>query len=78
MILDAGHIGVNSSLADKAEIKDMQAKKGQALSDDEFHKLEGLMYDEFSLKLESTQVRELDRSSIPGAQCTDLVYYSSS
>jgi vacuolar protein sorting-associated protein 13A/C len=57
MILDAGHIGVNSSLADKAEIRDMQAKKGQALSDDEFHKLEGLMYDEFSLKLESTQVR---------------------
>lgn len=56
MILDAGHIGVNSSLADKAEIRDMQAKKGQALSDDEFHKLEGLMYDEFSLKLESTQL----------------------
>jgi len=78
MILDAGHIGVNSSLADKAEIKDMQAKKGQALSDDEFHKLEGLMYDEFSLKLESTQVRDLDRSSIPGAHCTDLAYYSSS
>lgn len=57
MILDAGHIGVSSSLADKAEVRQMQSKKGQALTDDDFHKLEGLMYDEFSLKLESTQVR---------------------
>lgn len=57
MVLDAGHISVNSALGDKSELQQMQTKRGQVLSSGEMQRLEGLMYDRFSLKLESTQVR---------------------
>ncbi|KAI9888280.1 MAG: hypothetical protein M1814_000770 [Vezdaea aestivalis] len=56
LILDAGHISVNSELIDKKTIKEIQAKQKRQYTDEDFAKLEGLMYDKFLLKLASTQV----------------------
>lgn len=56
MILDAGHIGVSSTLASKEQIAEVQSKRGKVLSDEEMKQLEGLMYDEFRLSLDATQV----------------------
>ena len=59
LVLDAGHISVESKLVDKDQLKDVQSKRGRQYSDEDFRQLEGLMYDELSLRLESTQVRSL-------------------
>lgn len=56
LILDAGHISVNSELIDKDTIQEMQNKQKQKLDDEAFKRLENLMYDRFSVKLESTQL----------------------
>ncbi|KAF2434405.1 vacuolar protein sorting-associated protein 13 [Tothia fuscella] len=56
LIVDAGHASVNSELVDKETLKDLQSKQRQKLSDEDFKRLEGLMYDKFILKLDSTQV----------------------
>lgn len=56
LVLDAGHIAVESALADQKEVQSVQAKRGQALQGDDYGRLQNLMYDKFSLKLESTQV----------------------
>lgn len=56
LILDAGHISVNSELVDKETMRDIQSKQNQSYSEDDFKRLEGLMYDKFVLELTSTQV----------------------
>ena len=56
LILDAGHISVNSELVDRQTIKDIQAKQKRQYSDEDYEQLEHLMYDRFLLKLDSTQV----------------------
>jgi len=56
LILDAGHISVTSELVDKTTLRDIQAKQQQQYTDEDFRKLENLMYDKFNLKLHSTQV----------------------
>jgi vacuolar protein sorting-associated protein 13A/C len=56
LVLDAGHIAISSALADKEAMQRIQAKRGQQYSEDDFQELEQLMYDRFSLRLESTQV----------------------
>lgn len=56
LILDAGHISVNSELVDKETMRDIQPKQKHAYSDEDYKRLEGLMYDKFVLDLESTQV----------------------
>jgi len=56
LILDAGHISVNSELVDKETMRDIQSKQSQSYSDDDFKRLEGLMYDKFVLELTATQV----------------------
>ena len=56
LILDAGHVSLTSDLVKKGDIRDIQAKEGQNYSDEDLARLESLMYDKFSLKLESTQV----------------------
>ncbi|KAI8935314.1 hypothetical protein NX059_007900 [Plenodomus lindquistii] len=56
LILDAGHISVTSELVDKDTLRDIQAKQQQQYTDEDFRKLENLMYDKFNLKLQSTQV----------------------
>ena len=56
LILDAGHVALNSELVDKDTMKDIQSKQKTQYSEKDFRQLEGLMYDKFLLKLSSTQV----------------------
>ncbi|KAI1434010.1 vacuolar protein sorting-associated protein 13 [Xylaria sp. CBS 124048] len=56
LILDAGHISLNSELVDKGTLKQVQDKQRQKYSDEDFKQLESLMYDRFLVKLTSTQV----------------------
>ncbi|KAI9852282.1 MAG: hypothetical protein M1838_001170 [Thelocarpon superellum] len=56
VILDAGHISLNSDLIDPATIREVQSKQKRQLSDEDFHRLEGLMYDKFRLTLHATQL----------------------
>ncbi|GAB7347666.1 hypothetical protein MBLNU459_g4530t1 [Dothideomycetes sp. NU459] len=56
MILDAGHISVRSDLINKDTLNEIQSKQRQQYTDEDFKRLEELMYDKFLLKLESTQV----------------------
>lgn len=56
LILDAGHIHVNSELVDRSTYKDIQSKQRQSFSDNDLKRLESAMYDRFLVKLTSTQV----------------------
>lgn len=56
LVFDAGHVSLNSELVDKETMKDIQSKQKRKYDDEDFKKLEGLMYDKFLLKLDSTQV----------------------
>jgi vacuolar protein sorting-associated protein 13A/C len=56
LILDAGHINVTSKLANKEIMKQVQSKQNQSYTDEDFKKLESLMYDKFIVKLTSTQL----------------------
>lgn len=56
LILDAGHVSITSDLVKKSDIKEVQSKQRQHYSDEDYAQLEALMYDKFTLKLESTQV----------------------
>lgn len=52
-ILDAGHISVNSALADKSVYEEVRAK--ESYDDEDWSKLQNLMYDQFNLRLQDTQ-----------------------
>lgn len=56
MILDAGHISVNSELVDQDTLKEVQSKHRQSYTEEDFKRLESLMYDKFLVKLSSTQL----------------------
>ncbi|KAI2601996.1 vacuolar protein sorting-associated protein 13 [Hypoxylon sp. NC1633] len=56
LILDAGHISVNSELVDKGTLKQIQDKHNQRFSEEDYKQLESLMYDRFLVRLTSTQV----------------------
>lgn len=56
LIIDAGHIHVNSELVDNKTMKEIQAKQRQSYSEADFKRLESAMYDRFLVKLTSTQV----------------------
>ena len=56
LIFDAGHVAINSKLVDKDTMKEIQSKQKTKYTEEDFKQLEGLMYDKFVLKLDSTQV----------------------
>ncbi|KAL6717664.1 Vacuolar protein sorting-associated protein 13 [Lecanora helva] len=56
LILDAGHVSLNSELVDKETMRDIQSKQKKQYTEQDFRQLEGLMYDKFLLKLDSTQL----------------------
>ena len=56
MIVDAGHMSLNSELADKNTLREVESKRKHQYTEADYQQLEGLMYDKFHLKLESTQV----------------------
>jgi vacuolar protein sorting-associated protein 13A/C len=59
LVLDAGHISVESNLVNKEQLKELQSKRGKQYDEDDFKQLEDLMYDKFSLQLEATQVSSI-------------------
>ncbi|TWU78464.1 hypothetical protein ED733_008917 [Metarhizium rileyi] len=56
LIVDAGHIHVNSELVDNDTMKEIQSKQRQSYSEADFKRLESAMYDRFIVNLTSTQV----------------------
>ncbi|KAG8963047.1 hypothetical protein FRC03_003482 [Tulasnella sp. 419] len=56
IILDAGRISIRSDLVEKATMQEIQAKRKMKYTEQDFEKLESLMYDKFFLKLESAQL----------------------
>ncbi|GAA5798753.1 hypothetical protein HPULCUR_004159 [Helicostylum pulchrum] len=56
MIIDAGHIIIDSKLAEKGEINDIKKKEIQKYSKEDIKSLENLMYDKFNLSLTQTKV----------------------
>jgi hypothetical protein len=56
LVVDAGHISIESDLVDKAAVREIHLKRNQQYSDEDYKRLESLMYDKMSLKLEAAQV----------------------
>jgi vacuolar protein sorting-associated protein 13A/C len=56
LILDAGHVSLNSELVEKEKMQEIQAKQKKQYTEEDYRELEGLMYDKFLLRLHSTQV----------------------
>ena len=57
LVIDAGHIAIESDLADKQAVREIQMKRNQKYSEEDYKRLESLMYDKMSLRLEAAQVR---------------------
>ncbi|EIM83408.1 uncharacterized protein STEHIDRAFT_170692 [Stereum hirsutum FP-91666 SS1] len=55
LLIDAGHISIESNLADKEAIRQIHLKRNQNYTDEDYVRLESLMYDKFSLKLHAAQ-----------------------
>ncbi|KAF9044538.1 vacuolar protein sorting-associated protein 13 [Hymenopellis radicata] len=55
LIVDAGHIAIESDLAAKDAIKAIHLKRNQKYNEADYKRLESLMYDKFTLKLEAAQ-----------------------
>ncbi|TEB35046.1 hypothetical protein FA13DRAFT_1915662 [Coprinellus micaceus] len=55
LILDAGHISIESDLADKKAVQTVYQKRNQKYNDEDYRELESLMYDKMSLKLQDAQ-----------------------
>lgn len=55
LVIDAGHIAIESDLVDKEAIRTIQQKRNQQYSDEDYRQLESLMYDKLFLRLEDAQ-----------------------
>uniref|UniRef100_A0A093VF33 Vacuolar protein sorting-associated protein n=1 Tax=Talaromyces marneffei PM1 TaxID=1077442 RepID=A0A093VF33_TALMA len=56
LILDAGHIRVNSELVDRGTMSDLQSKQKRQYNEEDYKQLEELLYDKFLIKLDSIQL----------------------
>ncbi|GAA5952650.1 hypothetical protein JCM21900_006060 [Sporobolomyces salmonicolor] len=56
VVLDAGHISVESDLADQSALNAVKAKENQEYHEEDYQRLENLMYDKFYIKLEDAQL----------------------
>lgn len=56
LVLDAGHISVNSELVDEETMREVQSKQKTVYTEADYKRLESLMYDRFVVKLSNTQV----------------------
>lgn len=55
-MIDAGHIAVRSELGNKQAIKEIRAKRKQEYTDEDYKRLESMMYDRLSVNLKDAQV----------------------
>jgi vacuolar protein sorting-associated protein 13A/C len=71
LVIDAGHISMESELADKDAVLQVQSRRKKEYTEADWKSLEDLMYDKFTLKLESAQV-SISHSYI-SCSCADLI-----
>ena len=64
LIVDAGHIAIESELANKKAVQEISSKRKQQYSDEDYRRLESLMYDKLTVRLEAAQVKCLRRSAV--------------
>ncbi|PPQ80804.1 hypothetical protein CVT25_001929 [Psilocybe cyanescens] len=55
LIIDAGHISIESDLVSKEAIHTIHQKRNQKYTDEDYKNLESLMYDKMSLRLQDAQ-----------------------
>ncbi|KAJ3515399.1 hypothetical protein NLJ89_g1777 [Agrocybe chaxingu] len=55
LIVDAGHIAIESDLVSKEAIRTIHQKRNQKYTEEDYRNLESLMYDKMSLRLEDAQ-----------------------
>lgn len=56
LIIDAGHIAIESDLVAKEAIRTIHQKRNTKYTEEDYKNLESLMYDKMSLRLEDAQV----------------------
>lgn len=56
LILDAGHASVNSELVDRQAMRELQSMQKRQYEEEDYKRLEHLLYDRFLIKLDSTQL----------------------
>ena len=56
LIIDAGHIAIESNLVPKEAIQTIHEKRNQQYTDEDYKNLESLMYDKLYLRLQHAQV----------------------
>ena len=56
LVIDAGHISISSESANKKALQEIQAKRKQQYTDEDYKRLETMMYDKLLVKLHSAQV----------------------
>jgi vacuolar protein sorting-associated protein 13A/C len=59
LIVDAGHIAIESDLASKEAIRIIHQKRNQKYDEEDYKHLESLMYDKLFLRLQDAQVRSV-------------------
>lgn len=57
LLIDAGHISIESELADKGAIRAIQLKRNRQYTDEDYQQLESLMYDKLTIRVKAAQVR---------------------
>ena len=55
LIVDAGHLSIGSDLVPKKEVQEIYAKRKQQYTEEDYERLEALMYDRFFVKLNDAQ-----------------------
>ncbi|KAI0073133.1 vacuolar protein sorting-associated protein 13 [Panus rudis PR-1116 ss-1] len=55
LVIDAGHIAIESELASKDSIKEIQSKRKLQYTDEDYKRLESMMYDRLSVRLHAAQ-----------------------
>lgn len=58
-MIDAGHIAIESNLADKETTRQIHMKRNKQYNEEDYRRLESMMYDKFFLRLEAAQVSNI-------------------
>lgn len=56
LVIDAGHISIESRLANKKAVQEIIAKRKQKYSEEDHRRLEAMMYDQLLVRLQDAQV----------------------
>lgn len=55
LVVDAGHISIESDLVDKNIFREIQAKRSREYNEDDYRRLESVLYDKVLLRLDAAQ-----------------------